>query len=57
MLMKIDSNTALVLEGGGLRGVFTCGVGWFVGHPVAVEIVNSSNELTDDENPKRPFPI
>lgn len=24
--MKIDSNTALVLEGGGLRGVFTCGV-------------------------------
>ncbi len=24
--MKIDENTALVLEGGGLRGVFTCGV-------------------------------
>ena len=24
--MKIDGNTALVLEGGGLRGVFTCGV-------------------------------
>lgn len=24
--MIIDSNTALVLEGGGLRGVFTCGV-------------------------------
>ena len=24
--MQIDSNTALVLEGGGLRGVFTCGV-------------------------------
>lgn len=24
--MTIDSNTALVLEGGGLRGVFTCGV-------------------------------
>ena len=24
--MKIDNNTALVLEGGGLRGVFTCGV-------------------------------
>ena len=24
--MKINSNTALVLEGGGLRGVFTCGV-------------------------------
>lgn len=24
--MKIDQNTALVLEGGGLRGVFTCGV-------------------------------
>lgn len=24
--MKIDANTALVLEGGGLRGVFTCGV-------------------------------
>ena len=25
-MMKIDGNTALVLEGGGLRGVFTCGV-------------------------------
>ena len=25
-MMKIDNNTALVLEGGGLRGVFTCGV-------------------------------
>lgn len=24
--MKIDANTALILEGGGLRGVFTCGV-------------------------------
>lgn len=24
--MNIDNNTALVLEGGGLRGVFTCGV-------------------------------
>ena len=24
--MIIDNNTALVLEGGGLRGVFTCGV-------------------------------
>ena len=24
--MKIDGNTALILEGGGLRGVFTCGV-------------------------------
>lgn len=24
--MKIDDRTALVLEGGGLRGVFTCGV-------------------------------
>ena len=24
--MEIDKNTALVLEGGGLRGVFTCGV-------------------------------
>jgi predicted patatin/cPLA2 family phospholipase len=24
--MRIDGNTALVLEGGGLRGVFTCGV-------------------------------
>ena len=24
--MTIDSNTALILEGGGLRGVFTCGV-------------------------------
>lgn len=24
--MKIDNNTGLVLEGGGLRGVFTCGV-------------------------------
>lgn len=24
--MKIDSKTALILEGGGLRGVFTCGV-------------------------------
>lgn len=24
--MKIDNNTALILEGGGLRGVFTCGV-------------------------------
>ena len=24
--MTIDNKTALVLEGGGLRGVFTCGV-------------------------------
>lgn len=24
--MSFDGNTALVLEGGGLRGVFTCGV-------------------------------
>ena len=24
--MQIDSHTALILEGGGLRGVFTCGV-------------------------------
>ena len=24
--MEIDDRTALVLEGGGLRGVFTCGV-------------------------------
>lgn len=24
--MKIDEKTALILEGGGLRGVFTCGV-------------------------------
>ena len=24
--MTIDQNTGLVLEGGGLRGVFTCGV-------------------------------
>ena len=24
--MTIDNNTGLVLEGGGLRGVFTCGV-------------------------------
>ena len=23
--MKIDKNTGLVLEGGGMRGVFTCG--------------------------------
>lgn len=26
LYMKIDENTGLVLEGGGLRGVFTCGV-------------------------------
>lgn len=26
VLMKIDDKTALILEGGGLRGVFTCGV-------------------------------
>ena len=25
-MLKIDQNTALVLEGGGMRGVFTCGV-------------------------------
>ena len=24
--MQIDRNTGLVLEGGGMRGVFTCGV-------------------------------
>ena len=24
--MKLDNNTGLVLEGGGMRGVFTCGV-------------------------------
>ena len=24
--MKIDDKTGLVLEGGGMRGVFTCGV-------------------------------
>lgn len=33
--MKIDSNTALVLEGGGLRGVFTCGVlDFFMDHGI-----------------------
>ena len=26
MIMKIDDKTGLVLEGGGMRGVFTCGV-------------------------------
>ena len=25
-MLEIDNNTALVLEGGGMRGVFTCGV-------------------------------
>lgn len=35
MLMKIDPNTALVLEGGGLRGVFTCGVlDFFMDHGI-----------------------
>ena len=33
--MKIDPNTALVLEGGGLRGVFTCGVlDFFMDHGI-----------------------
>ena len=26
LIMKIDDKTGLVLEGGGMRGVFTCGV-------------------------------
>ena len=25
-MLEINQNTALVLEGGGMRGVFTCGV-------------------------------
>ena len=25
-MLEIDNNTGLVLEGGGMRGVFTCGV-------------------------------
>ena len=25
-MLEISQNTALVLEGGGMRGVFTCGV-------------------------------
>ena len=33
--MKIDNNTALILEGGGLRGVFTCGVlDYFMDHGI-----------------------
>ena len=33
--MKIDNNTGLVLEGGGLRGVFTCGVlDYFMDHGI-----------------------
>lgn len=33
--MVIDNNTALVLEGGGLRGVFTCGVlDYFMDHGI-----------------------
>ena len=34
-LVKIDNNTGLVLEGGGLRGVFTCGVlDYFMDHGI-----------------------
>ena len=33
--MKIDNNTGLVLEGGGMRGVFTCGVlDYFLDHQI-----------------------
>ena len=31
--MEIDKHTGLVLEGGGMRGVFTCGVlDWLLDH-------------------------
>ena len=33
--LKIDESTGLVLEGGGMRGVFTCGVlDYFMDHDV-----------------------
>lgn len=33
--MTIDDKTGLVLEGGGMRGVFTCGVlDWFMDNGV-----------------------
>ena len=33
--VKIDAKTALVLEGGGMRGVFTCGVlDYFMDHNI-----------------------
>ena len=33
--MEIDKHTGLVLEGGGMRGVFTCGVlDWLLDHHI-----------------------
>ena len=33
--LKIDESTGLVLEGGGMRGVFTCGVlDYFMDHDI-----------------------
>ena len=33
--LKIDESTGLVLEGGGMRGVFTCGVlDYFMDHKI-----------------------
>ena len=46
--LKLDEHTGLVLEGGGMRGVFTCGVLDYLMdhmHPVSV-VVPSSVILT-----------
>ena len=47
--LKLDEHTGLVLEGGGMRGVFTCGVLDYLMacrmHPVSV-VVPSSAILT-----------
>ena len=35
--LKIDESTGLVLEGGGMRGVFTCGVlDYFKDHDIRI---------------------
>ena len=39
--LKIDESTGLVLEGGGMRGVFTCGVlDYDVVYQVSVYLMN-----------------
>ena len=48
--LKIDESTGLVLEGGGMRGVFTCGVlDYFMDHDILnglVPAIRRRDELT-----------
>ena len=39
--LKIDESTGLVLEGGGMRGVFTCGVLDYFMHRANEDVLNT----------------